>query len=173
MTNTITVTLDTNVLGPAVLHKIEKAVDGLPIELGHVTVTAREQEDAYKAPPGQRILETAVWDESRWDEAVWGGASDETLFEKMLAVVSNGSFPRAGNREHLNHGQRNQLRDVMILAAHVRSGRAIFVTNEKRAFIGKDGSLRLKLEALCATKIMNVEEFCQYCEQLKNSGHTP
>lgn len=164
------VTLDTNVLSQTVVHKIEKAVEGLPIELGHVSVTAREQEDAYKLPLGQRVLETGVWDESKWDESIWGGESEEDLFEHLLTIISNGSFPRVGNRTHLSHGQRNQLRDVMILVAHVRSGRDIFVTNETKAFGKKDSSLRQSLESRCSTQIMNAEEFSQYCDTLRKEN---
>lgn len=165
--NVLKVTLDTNVLGQTVVHRIEKAVAGLPIELGHISVTAREQQDAYCPPLGQRIPETGVWDESRWDESVWGGEREEDLFEKLLKIISNGSFPRVGNRDCLNHGEQNQLRDVMILVAHVRSARDIFVTNETRAFGKKDTRLRQDLESHCSTRIMNVEEFSDYCDTLR------
>jgi hypothetical protein len=103
------VTLDTNVLGQTVVHMIEKAVEGLLIQLGHVSVTAREQRDAYTPPLGQRIPETGVWGESIWDQAIYGGEGEEDLFEKLLKIISNGSFPRAGNRDDLSHGQQNQL----------------------------------------------------------------
>jgi hypothetical protein len=161
------VTLDTNVLGQTVVHRVEKAVEGLPIELGHVSVTAREQEEAYKPPLGQCIPETGVCGESRWDQSVWSGEREKDLFKELLTIISNGSFPRVGNRDSLSHGQRNQLRDVMILVAHVRSGRDIFVTNETRAFGKKGSSLRQKLESRCSTQIMNVEEFSQYCDTLR------
>ena len=163
-------TLDTNVLGQTVVHRIEKAVEGLPIELGHVSVTAREQRDAYKPPLGQRIPETGVWGESMWDQSIYGGEREEDLFEKLLKIISNGSFPRVGNRDGLSHGQQNQLRDVMILVAHVRSGRDIFVTNETRAFGEKDSSLRQSLESLCTTRIMNVKDFSHHCDALRNEN---
>ncbi len=164
----VKVTLDTNVLNAQVRQKIEKAIEGLPIQLAHTSVTAREQEDAYAPPPGQRILETAVWDESRWDQSVWGGDDDAAFFEKLLTTISHGAFPRPSSRKNLTHGQRNQLRDAMILATHVRDGRDIFVTNEKRAFIGrKEDALRQELERLCKTRIMTAEKFCSYCSIMK------
>jgi hypothetical protein len=47
----------------------------------------------------------------------------------------------------------------MILEAHTRDGRDVLVSNDRRAFIGKDGANRRQLEALCRTRIMTVDEF--------------
>jgi hypothetical protein len=122
---TIKATLDTNVLDPVNLAKILQAAYGLPIVFANVTVSERELEGTSITPLPKPILETAVWDESRWDQAVWGGENDSDLFERLLAIVSNGSFPRPSKRNSLTPGQRRQMRDVMILVAHIREGRDI------------------------------------------------
>jgi hypothetical protein len=160
----LTMTLDTNTLGRIVFSRIEGAIIGLPIELGHISVTAREQRDAYSPLPGECIPESAICGESICGNCV---VDSGVLFEKLLKIIGHGSFPIEGKRENFSHGQRNQLRDAMILTAHVRSGRDIFVTNEKRAFVGKDGSRRQELEYICTTKIMNIYEFSQYCDALR------
>jgi hypothetical protein len=82
--------------------------------------------------------------------------STNTL-EKLPHVLSNGSFPPV--RANLSAGERRQLRDALILEAHIREGRTIFVTNDERAFI-RDGP-RVKLEALFPVRIMTREEFFQ------------
>jgi hypothetical protein len=64
----------------------------------------------------------------------------------------------------LTPGQHNQLRDALILEAHVREKRDIFVTTDTRAFV-KHGR-RARLEALCSTRIMTVDEFCDYVASL-------
>ena len=149
--------------------RIEQAAQGLPVEIANVTVSARELEGTSINPLNQLILETAVWDESRWDQSVWGGESENALFEKLLKLVSNGSFP--ATRDHLTHGQSRQMRDVMILLAHTREGRDILITDEKKAFVGKDGSLKDTLQSLCSTLIMNTSEFCDYCNTLKRDNN--
>jgi hypothetical protein len=89
-----------------------------------------------------------VLDESRLGMAALGDDDSPFRFEVALAVMSNGSFPRPGNRDNLSPGQKRQLRDAMILEAHAREGRDVLVSNH-RDFIGKDGAVRRKLEALC------------------------
>ena len=160
------VTLDTNVFDADEMNQIRAATTGLDVELAPTTVTPRERPTS--APPGQPITETAVWDESRWNEGVWGPSppvpetftlgesrlgvgklgSDQsvTRFEAILAVISNGSFPKPGHRDRLSHGERTQLRDTMILEAHARERRDVLVSNDVTGFIGKDGAKRPKLE---------------------------
>lgn len=159
----IQVTLDTNVLDHDIISKIKECAQDLPIQFATATVTTRELEGSSIHPLIEPIFETGVWDESRWDQSVWGGDNENDLFEKLLRLVSNGSFPQPGKRDCLTEGQLHQMRDVMILITHVREKRDIFVTNEKKAFIGKDGMLRKSLESLCSTRIMNADEFCSYC----------
>jgi hypothetical protein len=89
-----------------------------------------------------------------------GPHTQELLYDGILAIISDGSYPPSGKRDNLTRGQHHQLRDAMILEAHVREGRDIFVTTDTTGFI-KHGR-REKLEALCSTQIMTVEEFCDY-----------
>ncbi len=74
-------------------------------------------------------------------------------------VLSSGSFPRSP--ANLSHGQRRQFRDALILEAHIREGRNIFVTNDERGFI-RDGR-REKLEALFPVRILTRAEFSDAC----------
>lgn len=164
---TISVTLDTNVLDSTTFARMRQAAQGLPIEFVNVTVSERELEGTDIQPLPNPILETAVWDESRWDQAVWGGDGDSELFERLLDIVGNGSFPPPSKRNSITNGQRRQMRDVMILVAHTREGRDILVTNEKKAFIGREGVLREKLEMICSTRIMNVDELCSFFKSLQ------
>lgn len=164
----VLVTLDTNVLDHSEVSKIEQAVQGLPIELTHTSVTVRELEGTDFTLLGQPITETVVWDESRWDQGLWGDASTENLFEAILRTMSEGAFPR--NRSNLSAGHRRQMRDAMILTAHARSGGNIFVTKETHAFGAKDSSRRKQLEQLCSTQIMNLSDFYLYCQTLKKDN---
>jgi len=101
-----------------------------------------------------KVLEVAVWDESEWGNSVFGGA--DNYLEAIIQIISNGSFPKSGNRGQLTDGQRRQLRDAMILEAHAREGRQIFVTNDRRGFI--DDGRRAKLQSLLKTRILTREE---------------
>ena len=164
----ILITLDTNVFDHSEVKKIEQAVQGLPIELIHISVTTRELEGTDFTLLGQEIVETGVWGESRWDQSLWGDEKTAALFEQILKVMSDGAFPR--NRENLSKGHQRQLRDAMILAAHARSQGNIFVTNETQAFGTKDSISRRQLEQLCGTQIMNLNEFYSYCQRLRNGN---
>lgn len=68
-------------------------------------------------------------------------------------------FPRS--RDNLSKGRRRQLRDALILGAHIREGRDIFVTNDERAFI-RDGR-REKLHALFGVHILTHMQFLNAC----------
>jgi hypothetical protein len=61
---------------------------------------------------------------------VLAGDDSPPRLEAILAIVSAGSFPKPGQRVSLTHGERRQLRDAMILEAHAREGRDVFVTND-------------------------------------------
>jgi hypothetical protein len=80
------------------------------------------------------------------------------MFERILQIISSGGFPPAGARDELSDGNRNHLRDAMILEAHIREGRDVFVTENTKDFI--KGDRRDVLERLCQTKIVTVAEFC-------------
>jgi hypothetical protein len=73
---TLTVTLDTNTIDHRA--RIEAACAGLDVELAYTTVTNRETEGTSRATGGATVAETAVWNESRWGEAVWGSTVPET-----------------------------------------------------------------------------------------------
>lgn len=163
-------TVDTNILGEDIKNQILKKAQGLPFEIDSTSVSVREIEGTSISPMGKSIPETGVWGESRWGQALWAGADTSELFEKLLKIVSSGSFPVPGSRGNLSAGQRRQMRDVMILQAHIREERDIFVTNDRRAFVGKSGDLRRKLESLYSTRIMTADEFCTYCDQLRGGA---
>jgi hypothetical protein len=171
------ITLDTNAVNLAELSRIEAACAGRKIDVAHTSVTDREQEGTTFSGVRGAVIETGVWDESRWGQFFWGGRIHETLvigesrlgsaalgsdesrtrFEAILDVIGHGSFPRAGQRDGLTAAQRRQLRDAMILEAHARERRDVFVTNDVKSFI-RHGRWE-RLEALCATRIMTVDEF--------------
>jgi hypothetical protein len=174
------VTLDTNVVNEKELSRIEAACAGRDVEIAYTTVTDREQEGSSFPVPPAAVLETAVWDESRWDRSVWGAATipetavigesrigkaviggDEvpSRLEAILAVINGDRlFPPPGERDSLKKDQRGRFRDAMILEAHAREGCDIFVTNDRKDFI-RHGR-REQLEKLCSTRIMTVEQFC-------------
>ena len=154
------VTLDTNVLEA---DEIIKAGRRCGFEISVVTVTGREVEkSSYKAHLKNlgTVLETAVWDESPWGSSVWGSPESADTLEMIVGIISNGSFPARRARADLSKGQRRQLRDAMIFEAHVRSGRDIFVTDDRRGFVR--GGLRESLETQFATRIMTRKEFAQF-----------
>jgi hypothetical protein len=106
------------------------------------------------------ILETLVLGESELGYAVLGSEEEPDLLEHILKIISNDSFPRPGSRDDLLPGPRRQLRDAMILLAHVREHREIFVTDDKKAFV-RHGR-REKLELLLSTSIMTSKEFLSF-----------
>jgi hypothetical protein len=150
----LTITLDTNAANSREVETIAREF-GAAVSI--VTVTDRELERSdIVSFPGSRLPETAVWDESRWGIAVWASAEKADLLESVLAIISNGSFPPVGSRSGLSPGERRQLRDAMILTAHAREGRDLFVSNDQRGFI-REGR-RERLEKLLGTRIVTVSE---------------
>ena len=159
----MTVTFDTNVFPAGERHA--RAVR-LGIDVVTVTVARREAEGSSfedEIRTLSTVLETGVLGESRWGECVWGSRSDGNLLERLLDLLSNHSFPAPGHREHLSSGQRRQLRDAMILCAHLHKKRDILVSNDKRAFIN-DGR-REAIENEFDTRIMTVEEFDAFLDE--------
>ena len=178
------ITLDTNILpidGSLLKNK--------PVETAVVSVTGREIENyklSVELKNFKEIKETVVWDESKWGQTKWGPVIYETavvgesrlgecvvgsdknvnVFEKLLEIISSGSFPKPGKRGNLNKGERKQLRDVMILADHIKDCRDIFVTEDVRGFIGKSGEIKNKIETLFKTKIMRKREFFDYLSKI-------
>ena len=151
-----TVTIDTNILPADDLVRLAKQKG---YEVVVVSVTEREMNSGdtrLQVPELGQVLETGIYGESVWGKAVYGSAN---YLEPILQIISNGSFPKAGQRNQLTDGQRGQLRDAMILEAHVRDGREVFVTDDKKAFI--DNGRRDALQSLLNTRIRNREEFLQ------------
>jgi hypothetical protein len=178
----VKITFDTNVLP---IKNLDSLIKNRPIEIAVVSVTSRELENhslAVELKNFEEVTETAVWDESKWDQAKWGPVIFETavlgesrlgesvlgsdkdvdVFEKLLDIISTSSFPKSGKRDNLSSGEKRQLRDAMILTAHIRDKRDIFVTDDVKGFIGKKGEIKEKIEKLFGTKIMRKQEFLNY-----------
>ncbi len=93
------------------------------VEVAVVSVTKREAEGtsfAVELGDSETVTETLVWDESRWHEGLWASTADAERVEHILDIIGAGSFPPPGNRNHLSSTERRQLRDAMIIAAHIR-----------------------------------------------------
>ena len=158
--NKTTATVDTNIAPLGDL--VERAAE-MNVEVAVATTTERElASHSYgESLAGvKRIMETAVWDESLFDNCVLAGEPEVDSFEDVLRIISNGSFPRPGDRGNLRPRQRNQLRDAMIFSAHVRERRDIFVTLDGKGFIRQ--GRKQKLEAAYKTQIMTLDEFMRY-----------
>ena len=176
------ITLDTNLIDADRIDELSKRLEGMPHEFAFTSVTMRERgfEIGFA---GRNVVESAVWGESPWG-SLWGGPTpapfvvgesliapedaqsgtydvlgndnDVDLFEASLSVIGNGSFPQAGQRDVLTDGQRRQLRDAIILTAHVRERRHVLVSDDQKAYV-KHGK-RERLESLGATKIRTSAE---------------
>jgi hypothetical protein len=130
-----------------------------------VSVTSRELHDTsweVSLSALHEVPETFVWDESRWGRAVWGSAQGASRLQAVLDVISGGTFPR--DRSNLTSGNRRQLRDAMILEAHLRARRDIFVTEDRRAFVHR--GRREQLQSSFGTRIMTKSEFSAYCSSI-------
>ncbi|MDO8689195.1 MAG: hypothetical protein Q7R39_04180 [Dehalococcoidia bacterium] len=165
MSKIVKVTLDTNVLGNAEMTKIEEAARGLLVDFASTTVTDRELRGSDIQPPAKLVPEIMVLGESQLGTAVLGSDEDQGLLESLLHIISDGKFPKPGARGCLSKGHRHQLRDAMIVLAHSREERDILVTEDKKGFI-KD-SHRSEIETLCSTRIMTLDEFCEFCHSLR------
>lgn len=148
------VTLDTNILPADDL--IASVLPGL-FEFAIVSVTDREIGGSATQVNISNIPETMVWNESRFDEAVWGDSESDSCLEFCLKIISGGSFPLLGKRDKLTRGARRQFRDAIIFCSHVREHRDIFVTNDISGFI--KGDRRIQLEKAFHTLIMTRDEF--------------
>jgi len=150
------VTIDTNVLPVSSFVDLARTKG---YELAIVSVTEREigQFDTrLQVQALGHVVETGVWGESVWGKFLWGGT---TYLESILKIISNGSFPKLGLRGELTDGQRRQLRDAMILDAHAREGRDVFVTDDRKGFV--DNGKRETLQSLLKTRILTQDEFLQ------------
>ena len=106
----ITITFDTNVFPSGVL--VARA-ERLGIIVASISVSQRESEGSSleeEVRALETVLETVVWGESKWGQAVWSSRTDAERFEHVLGLLSNQSFPKPGQRDQLSDGQRRQLR---------------------------------------------------------------
>jgi hypothetical protein len=157
-----TVTVDTNTVDdPRVLEAARLA----GFNLVRTTVTDREMESSgiqSALPQHTLVYEPFVLGESRLGFAVLGSEAVSETFERPLRIISSGSFPPRHRRSSLSRGERRQLRDAMILSAHIREGRQVFVTNDVKGFV--HGGRRELLEHEFGIEIMTAEEFLRLCE---------
>lgn len=165
----LTITLDTGTLS---LVNALAALDGLEVDVATTTVTAREVEGtawAGKVKQLRLVVEVIVLGESVLGGAVLGGEGDSERYERLLALLSGGGFPKPGKRENVTRGHKHLQRDVMILAAHAREGRDIFVSNDTKA-IGRAGEpLREQLYQQFGIRAMTLAEFTAYCTTLRGT----
>ena len=148
------VTLDTSAVEP---HVFDHAAF-LGYEVQVVTVTAREVEGTsfeVRLECTRHVPELAHWGEFKWGNAVWAGPNTIEVIDTALEIIANGSFPT--NRAALTAGQKRQLRDAMILEAHVRSESDLFVTGDEKAYT-KHGRMEALQERL-GVRILLVPEF--------------
>jgi hypothetical protein len=152
-----TITLDTNI---ADRLEVIEAAQCRGLEIAVISVTDREMRgDPYCPGVDARVLESMVFDESEFGQMVLGLDEEAALFEQVLQIISHGSFPNTDSGENLTPGQRRQLRDAIMLMAHVRARRDLFVSNDMHAFLSHGH--REMLESLVATRIMTALEFLQ------------
>lgn len=164
-----TVTLDTNTVDDA---RVVEAARLAGFAVVQTTVTDRELESSgvqTALPEGGRLYEPFVLGESRLGFAVLGSGSVAATFERLLRVISNGSFPARDRRSNLSSGERRQLRDAMILSAHIREGRQIFVTNDAKGFI--QGGCRESLQREFGIQVMTADEFLKLCQSDSRGEH--
>lgn len=163
-TETIRVTLDTGVLDGR-FNELQEAANALSqkVDFATVTVADRERGEDESRPDLPLILETAVLDESRWGSAVLASEASAALFEQIRQIISGGSYRAPEVGDPLHEGVRHQVRDAMVLEAHVREGRDVFVTTDAKGFINH--GRREELESLCGTLIMTPDEFIAWCRQ--------
>jgi len=158
-------TFDTDVLAEAsVVAKVSKR----KLDIAIVSVTGRESGSTrfmttLKSIDGLEIIpETMIWGESKWGESKLGSQESSERLEKILFVIASGSFPK--DRSSLSERQTRQLRDAMIFQAHVKAGRDMFISNDRKAYINH--GKRDKLENIFQTRVMDVSEFSAYLDKI-------
>jgi hypothetical protein len=94
-----TITLDTNV---ADCPEVIEAAQRRGLEIAAISVTDREMRlSAYRPGVDARILETLALGESEFGTMGLGSEIEPDLFEQLLHIISNGSFPKPGSRDDL------------------------------------------------------------------------
>ncbi len=176
--NNLLVTLDTCVLDRWKVRRLRDAARPLPVRFRNTSIAPRELKNAkprvrfgvrpLSAP--RQLVEGCLLGESLLGQFVLWPPGSGARFEQVLHLMSNGSFPKPGQRDDLTNPQRNQLRDAHHLMTHAHAGGAIFITEDTTGF-GRPGSpLRHALEALCSTQIMTPDEFCASCDGARRQG---
>lgn len=156
-----TVTVDTNILP---LDDLTPLAYSAGYTLGVISTTLRELDGTDLIEAARKLTQTpeiAMFGESFWD-AVLGDVEHASDFDEILHVITSGSFPPPNGRDNLTPPQRNQLRDALILEAHIRSGNRIFVTQDAKGYI-KHGK-RAEFEQKFGIVIFNRGEFITHCQ---------
>jgi hypothetical protein len=65
------------------------------------------------SPRTKHILPTAVWDQTNFDECVFGSEESSNVFEKIKKIIGN-----------------HHIKDAMHLADHIRDQRDYFITED-------------------------------------------
>lgn len=133
--------------------------------VAYVTVSVREAAGTdfeVELKSLNQVVESGVWGESKWGLALWSGSDEGVRLEEILKIIADGSFPP--DRSNLSEGQKHQLRDAMILSAHAREHRDVFVTADQKAFV--KGGKKEKLESLVVTRILSSSQFVQEFSQI-------
>lgn len=155
------ITVDTNILP---LDDLLPLAASAGYSLGVISTTLRELDGTDLIEAASQLAqttETAMFGESFWG-AVLGDIEHANDFEGILRVISSGSFPPPNDRDNLTPPQRNQLRDALILQAHIRSGNRIFVTQDAKGYI-KHGK-RAEFERQFGVVIFDRVEFIAHCQ---------
>lgn len=156
------VTVDTNIFPIA---DIEDLVSRAGYSLEVISVTNRELQGTDLSESAGKLNETPEtfhFGEGAWGRMMWGSVTDTENFEKILEIISSGGYPK--NRENVTPKQINQRRDALILQAHLRSGKTIFVSNDERGFV-KHGK-REALETTFGMTILTRLEFIEHCNAI-------
>ena len=159
MPNALSITLDSSVIDDERILTLCKANDW---DLARVSITDRETENTgfhVLLEPLNKISAIFICGESKLGDDILGSKHQADVFDTILDIISTKAFPK--DHSNLSKGEKMQRRNAMILQAHIRERRDVFITIDKKAFI--KGELRAKLEDKFNVKIMTVCEFlCEY-----------
>lgn len=149
------ITFDTNIFA------LEPEVESVMREQGHshahASVTDRELENTdFVTASSTSIAEPWVLGESKLGSCALASIKTRDDLNRILDILSTRSFPR-GKFGELTAKQKNQFRDALIFATHVREQRDIFVSNDLKAYF-KHGK-HAELEQQFGTRIMTYDEF--------------
>ena len=169
---TMIITVDTNIFNQNDYGRLLDAIGEQDIAIQKITVTDRELQSRANGEDedlgSAAFPEVFILNESMLNGAVLGDIASEELFEDILRITTSGNFPKKGKRSELSDNERRRLRDAMIIEAHVRSEADVLVTNDKKSIGKTNGStLRTALQDLCGTNFMTLQEFVDYCVEVR------